>query len=135
MANLIIAEHDNLSLASPTLSTIGGAIRMLVAGHNAREAAVHAASVGGVEKALLADAPQLTSGSGLAEHVEATVMTVFRAHSHIVVPASTYGKNIAPRVARQARRCTDQRCRHSPWRRHVRASDLRQTSDRNGAIE
>ena len=51
----------------------------------------------GVSKVLLADAPQLADG--LAENVEATVMTVANGYSHIVAPATAYGKNIAPRIA------------------------------------
>ena len=50
----------------------------------------------GVSKVLLADAPQLADG--LAEDV-ATVMTVANGYSHIVAPATAYGKNIAPRIA------------------------------------
>ncbi|RBL66598.1 electron transfer flavoprotein subunit alpha/FixB family protein, partial [Pseudomonas sp. MWU13-2625] len=70
---------------------------VLVAGHNAQGAADAAAKVAGVSKVLLADAPQLADG--LAENVEATVMTVANGYSHIVAPATAYGKNIAPRIA------------------------------------
>jgi electron transfer flavoprotein alpha subunit len=46
---------------------------------------------------LLADAPQLAEG--LAENVEATVLNIAKDYSHIVAPATAYGKNVAPRVA------------------------------------
>ena len=46
---------------------------------------------------LLADAPQLAEG--LAENVEATVLNIAKDYSHILAPATAYGKNIAPRIA------------------------------------
>jgi len=103
MTNLVIAEHDNASIKAATLNTvaaaqkIGGDIHVLVAGHNAQGAAEAAARIAGVTKVLLADAPQLAEG--LAENVEATVMTIARNYTHIVAPATAYGKNIAPRIA------------------------------------
>ncbi|WP_085482022.1 electron transfer flavoprotein subunit alpha/FixB family protein [Paraburkholderia susongensis] len=107
MVNLVIAEHDNASIKAATLNTIaaaqkiGGDIHVLVAGHNAQAAADAAAKIAGVSKVLLADAPQLAEG--LAENVEATVLTLVRDpeknYSHILAPATAYGKNIAPRIA------------------------------------
>jgi electron transfer flavoprotein alpha subunit len=103
MAILVIAEHDNAALKAATLNTVaaaqklGGEIHMLVAGHNARGAADAAARVAGVAKVLLADAPQL--GEGLAENVEATALAIAREYTHIVLPATAYGKNVAPRLA------------------------------------
>jgi electron transfer flavoprotein alpha subunit len=76
---------------------IGGEIHVLVAGHNAQGAADAAAKIAGVSKVLLADAPQLAEG--LAENVEATVLNIAKDYSHIVAPATAYGKNVAPRVA------------------------------------
>ena len=103
MTILVIAEHDNASIKGATLNTvaaaqkIGGDIHVLVAGHNAQGAADAAAKIAGVSKVLLADAPQLAEG--LAENVEATVLNVAKDYSHIVAPATAYGKNVAPRVA------------------------------------
>ena len=113
MTILVIAEHDAASAggASPikaaTLNAVaaavevgkfaGGDIHVLVAGHHAQAAADAAAKIAGVGKVLLADAPQLADG--LAENVEATVLTIAASYSHIVVPATAYGKNIAPRIA------------------------------------
>ncbi|SMG22512.1 electron transfer flavoprotein alpha subunit apoprotein [Paraburkholderia susongensis] len=107
LVNLVIAEHDNASIKAATLNTIaaaqkiGGDIHVLVAGHNAQAAADAAAKIAGVSKVLLADAPQLAEG--LAENVEATVLTLVRDpeknYSHILAPATAYGKNIAPRIA------------------------------------
>ncbi|WP_442807573.1 electron transfer flavoprotein subunit alpha/FixB family protein [Trinickia soli] len=103
MTILVIAEHDNASIKGATLNTvaaaqkIGGDVHVLVAGHNAQGAADAAAKIAGVAKVLLADAPQLAAG--LAEDVEATVLNIAKDYSHIVAPATAYGKNIAPRVA------------------------------------
>jgi electron transfer flavoprotein alpha subunit len=103
MTILVIAEHDNASLKAATLNTvaaaakIGGDVHVLVAGHNAQGAADAAAKVAGVAKVLLADAPQLAAG--LAENVEATVLNIAKNYSHILAPATAYGKNIAPRIA------------------------------------
>jgi electron transfer flavoprotein alpha subunit len=116
MTILVIAEHDarneiplgdNATVKGATLNTVaaahevaklvGGDIHVLIAGHNAQAAADAAAKIAGVSKVLLADAPQLAAG--LAENVEATVLEIAKDYSHIVAPATAYGKNIAPRVA------------------------------------
>src|SRR6516225_7965889 len=107
MTILVIAEHDNASIKAAALNTvaaaqkIGGDIHVLVAGHNAQGAADAAAKIAGVAKVLLADAPQLAEG--LAENVEATVLTLVqdpaKDYSHILAPATAYGKNITPRIA------------------------------------
>jgi electron transfer flavoprotein alpha subunit len=103
MTNLVIAEHDNASIKAATLNTIAAAqkidgdVHVLVAGHNAQSAADAAAKIAGVSKVLLADAAQLEAG--LAENVEATVLTIAKNYSHILAPATAYGKNIAPRIA------------------------------------
>ncbi|KVL49125.1 electron transfer flavoprotein subunit beta [Burkholderia territorii] len=109
MTILVIAEHDAASAdgASPikaaTLNAvaaaqaIGGDIHVLVAGHDAQAAAGAAAKIAGVAKVLLADAPQLAEG--LAENIEATVLTIAENYSHILAPATAYGKNVAPRIA------------------------------------
>ncbi|CAM2169685.1 Electron transfer flavoprotein subunit alpha [Paraburkholderia sacchari] len=103
MTILVIAEHDNASLKPATLNTVaaaqklGGDIHVLVAGHDAQGAAEAAAKVSGVALVLLADALQLEAG--LAENVEATVLTVATRYSHILAPATAAGKNVTPRIA------------------------------------
>jgi electron transfer flavoprotein alpha subunit len=102
-----MAEHDNASLKSATLNTVAAAaiiatfstqdIHVLVAGYNAQGAADTAAKIAGVHKVLLADAPQLEAG--LAENVAATVLKIAQDYSHILAPATAYGKNITPRIA------------------------------------
>jgi electron transfer flavoprotein alpha subunit len=103
MPILVIAEHDNTSIKAATLNTVaaaskvGGDIHVLIAGSNAQGAADSAAKIAGVSKVLLADAPQLAEG--LAENVEATALNIAKDYSHIFLPATAYGKNIAPRIA------------------------------------
>ncbi|MEZ5702193.1 MAG: electron transfer flavoprotein subunit alpha/FixB family protein [Burkholderiaceae bacterium] len=103
MTSLVIAEHDNASIKGATLNTVtaaaacGGDVHVLVAGHNAAEAAKAAAAIAGVSKVIHADAAYLEHG--LAENVAAQVMAMASDYSHILFPATASGKNIAPRVA------------------------------------
>jgi len=103
MTVLVIAEHDNASIKSATLNTVtaavacGGDVHVLVAGHNAAEAAKAAALIAGVAKVLHADEAGLAHG--LAENVAAQVLAIASSYSHILFPATASGKNVAPRVA------------------------------------
>jgi electron transfer flavoprotein alpha subunit len=104
MAVLVVAEHDNKTVKKATLNAVAAAqklgsddIHVLIAGHQAGEAAKAAASVSGVSKVLLADAPHL--GEFLAENVAALVVSLSKSYSHIVAPATSNGKNVMPRVA------------------------------------
>jgi electron transfer flavoprotein alpha subunit len=72
-------------------------VHVLVAGHNARAAAVQAAQVAGVAKVLHADDASLAHQ--LAENVAALVLSIARQYSHVLFPATANGKNSAPRVA------------------------------------
>jgi len=104
MTILVIAEHDHASLKSSTAHAIGAAARLggevhvLVAGHNAQAAAQAAAQIAGVAKVLLADAPHLAAPT--AENVTATALSLLPgAYTHVVAPATGFGKNVAPRIA------------------------------------
>jgi electron transfer flavoprotein alpha subunit len=103
MTALVIAEHDNLSLKGSTLNTVtaaaqaGGDVHILIAGHNAKAAADAAAQIAGVTKVLLADAPQFADG--LAENIAEQALAIAKDYSHVLAPATAYGKNILPRVA------------------------------------
>jgi electron transfer flavoprotein alpha subunit len=103
MTALVIAEHDNASLKGSTLNTIAAAaqcgsdVHVLVAGHQCAAVAAAAAQIAGVAKVLVADAPQFEHG--LAENVAAQVLAIASAYTHILAPATAFGKNIAPRVA------------------------------------
>ncbi len=103
MTTLVIAEHDHASLKGSTLNTItaatqcGGDVHVLVAGHNAGAAAQAAAQIAGVAKVLHADAAYFADG--LAENVAEQILAIASGYSHILAPATAYGKNILPRVA------------------------------------
>jgi len=100
---LVIAEHDNASLRPATLNTvaaaakIGGGVVVLVAGAGCEGAAKAAAAVTGVTKVLRADAQQYKEG--LAENLAALAVALAQGYSHILAPATSFGKNVAPRVA------------------------------------
>ena len=100
---LVVAEHDHAALKSATLNTvaaaqkIGGDVHLLVAGHNAASAAAAAAQVGGIAKVLHADAAQLAAQT--AENLAALVVGLAAPYAHILLPATGFGKNAAPRIA------------------------------------
>jgi electron transfer flavoprotein alpha subunit len=103
MVALVIAEHDNASLKGSTLHTVtaaaqcGGDVHVLVAGSNAGAAAEAAAQIAGVSKVIVADAAYFADG--LAENIAEQVLALAGSYSHILAPATAYGKNILPRVA------------------------------------
>jgi electron transfer flavoprotein alpha subunit len=103
MTVLIIAEHDNRSLKATTLNTVtaaaklGDELHLLLAGSECRAAADTAAKIKGIAKVLLADAPHL--GQELAENLAPLVVEIGKSYSHLLAPASTFGKNLMPRVA------------------------------------
>jgi len=103
MVALVIAEHDNGSLKGATHHTVtaaaqcGGDVHILVAGANCGGAAEAAAQIAGVSKVLVADAPHFADG--LAENVAEQILAIAGSYSHILAPATAYGKNILPRVA------------------------------------
>jgi len=103
MVALVIAEHDNGSLKGATHHTVtaaaqcGGDVHILVAGSACGAAAEAAAQIAGVAKVLVADAPHFADG--LAENVAEQILAIAGEYSHILAPATAYGKNILPRVA------------------------------------
>lgn len=103
MTILVIAEHDQKSLKAATLNTItaaleiGGDIHILVAGANCNAAAQQAASLQGINLVKVADAAHYESHT--AENLTALVIAHVAGYSHILAPATTFGKNLMPRVA------------------------------------
>ena len=96
MAILIISEHDNAAIKSAVLNTVaagrklGEDIHVLVAGFECSAAAEAAANVEGVTKVLMADAERYQYG--LAEDVANIVVSVAENYSHILAPATSFGK-------------------------------------------
>ena len=103
MAILVIAEHDNVALKSATLTTLGAAARLggevhlLVAGAGCAAVAEAAARLSGVTKVLLADAAEYAHGT--AEPLAPLVVGLAQGASHVLAPATSFGKNLLPRVA------------------------------------
>jgi electron transfer flavoprotein alpha subunit len=103
MAILVIAEHDNAVLKAATLNAvtaaarIGGDIHVLVAGANVGAVSQAAARVAGVAKVLAADAPHYEAQT--PENLALLLKGLASGYSHIVVPATSTGKNVAPRLA------------------------------------
>ena len=107
MAILVIAEHDNAILKAATLNTVtaakqlaengAGDVTVLVAGAGCAAAAEAAAKIDGVARVLVAD--DASQANGLAENIAALVLGLAGDYSHIIAPATTFGKNFMPRVA------------------------------------
>jgi electron transfer flavoprotein alpha subunit len=103
MAVLLLAEHDNKTLAPATAKALaaatkfGGEVDILVAGENASAVAAAAAKLAGVRKVLLADAPHLNQR--LAEEVANLIVPLMQSYDVLLAPATTMGKNVSPRVA------------------------------------
>ena len=102
MAVLVIAEHDHAGLQGPTFNTVTaaaelGAVELLIAGSGCRPAAEAAAKIAGVNKVLCADDPSLAHG--LAENLAPLIVGLAGDYSHLLAPATTFGKNVMPRVA------------------------------------
>ncbi|NWG31030.1 MAG: electron transfer flavoprotein subunit alpha/FixB family protein [Rhodocyclaceae bacterium] len=103
MAILVIAEHDNASLKAATLNTVaaaqklGSEIHVLVAGSGCAAVAQAAATLAGVTRVKHADATHYADQT--AENLAALVVAHAAGYSHILAPATTFGKNLLPRVA------------------------------------
>ena len=103
MTILVIAEHDHTTLKAATLNTvaaaqkIGGEVHLLVAGANCNAAAQDAATLSGVTVVKVADAAHYAAQT--AENLTALVIANAAGYSHILAPATTFGKNLMPRVA------------------------------------
>ncbi len=102
MAVLVIAEHDNAVLKPATLNTVTaaaalGEVTVLVAGAGCRPVAEAAALIAGVNKVLLADDGALEHP--LPEALAPFIQGLAGDYSHVFAPATTFGKNLMPRVA------------------------------------
>ncbi|KMS52767.1 electron transfer flavoprotein subunit beta [Novosphingobium barchaimii LL02] len=102
MKTLVWVEHDNAVVKDATLAVVTaaaklGEVHLLVAGSGCRAVADAAAQIAGVGKVHLAD--NAAYEHGLAENVAPLVAELMGHHDAFVVPATTTGKNIAPRVA------------------------------------
>jgi electron transfer flavoprotein alpha subunit len=102
MSVLVLVEHDGKTIKDATLATVTAASKLgdvhaLVVGNNADAVAEAVAKIAGVAKVHVANAPALEHQ--LAEAVAPIVVKLMEGHDAFVAPATTTGKNIAPRVA------------------------------------
>jgi len=103
MAVLVLAEHSNAALNDVTAKTVaaaqafGGDIDVLVAGHNAGAAAEAAARLAGVRKVIHVEGEAFDHG--IAEAIEALVVPMMGGYDAFFAPATSIGKNAAPRIA------------------------------------
>ncbi|WP_066771151.1 electron transfer flavoprotein subunit alpha/FixB family protein [Sphingobium sp. CCH11-B1] len=102
MKTLVWVEHDNASVKDATLHTVTaaaklGEVHLLVAGSGCRAAAEAAAKIAGVAKVHLAD--NAAYEHALAENVAPLIVDLMGHHDAFLAPATTTGKNLAPRVA------------------------------------
>ena len=101
MSVLVLAEHDNAALGRASLHAVtaarafGGEIHLLVAG--SAPAAQAAARVAGVAKVLHVDSPAFAHP--LAENLAPLVVGLAESYGHLLAAATTFGKNVMPRVA------------------------------------
>lgn len=103
---LVIVEHDNQTIKSSTyhsitaareILSIGGSLHLLVVGNQTAAVAELGSVIDGVEKVITIEAAVLESQ--LAEPMTRAIVAVAQSYSHLLFPATTFGKNIAPRVA------------------------------------
>jgi electron transfer flavoprotein alpha subunit len=102
MKTLVWVEHDNNSVKDATLATITaaaklGEVHLLVAGTSCRVVADEAAQIADVQKVHLAEDPAYANA--LAENVAPLIAQLMAEHDAFLAPATTTGKNIAPRAA------------------------------------
>lgn len=108
MSVLVVAEHNNQALASATLNTIGaatllGEVHVLVAGRHCDPVTRQVAAVRGVASVLVADAE--CYAHPLPEVLTPLILSQAQGKTHILAPASTFGKNLLPRVAAKLNVC------------------------------
>ena len=103
MSVLVLVEHDNQEVKAPTLNIVTAAkllsddLHGLVIGFNCDSAALSASQIDGLSKVLKVDSAEYEYG--LVENVAPVVESLAREYSHVLAPASTFGKNLMPRVA------------------------------------
>ena len=103
MSILILAEHNNEEVKSSTLNTISAAskissdIEVLVVGSNTEAICNEISNYQNIKKVLSVNNTDYEHA--IAEKIEPVIMSIADNYSHIFAPASTFGKNVMPRVA------------------------------------
>ena len=103
MNTLVIAEHDNQTLHPVTLTTLSaatqfsGSVHVLVMGYHCQAVVEQVSQLAGVNQVMVADDP--VCEHFLAEQLAPTISQLAPAYRAILAPATTFGKNLLPRVA------------------------------------
>ena len=103
MSILILAEHNNIEVKSSTLNTIsaaskvGSEIDVLVVGSDIQNIAKEIADYQYVSKVISLDDKSFEHA--IAEKIDPVIISIAEKYSHIFAPATTFGKNVMPRVA------------------------------------
>ena len=103
MSILILAEHNNEEVKSSTLNTIAAAskissdIEVLVVGSNTEGICKEISNYQNIKKVLSLNNTEYEHA--IAEKIEPVIMSIADNYSHIFAPATTFGKNVMPRVA------------------------------------
>ena len=103
MKILVIAEHDNQSIKASTLNTVAagkkldGELDVLVMGSSCADAVNEAAKISGINSVISIDGSHLENA--LAEETANNAADIASQYTHVFLPATTFGKNIMPRLA------------------------------------
>jgi electron transfer flavoprotein alpha subunit len=103
MSILVIAEHDNTNLKGSTLNTVAAAgnltgdIHLLIAGSGIESVLSESQTLDGVSKVISCD--NATYANFIAEDLSDLILSISESYTHILAPASTFGKNLMPRVS------------------------------------
>ena len=103
MSILVIAEHNNIEVKSSTLNTINAASKLgseidaLVLGSNIDNISKELSSYQHVSKVIFIESEKFENA--IAENIEPVILSLAEKYSHILAPATTFGKNVMPRVA------------------------------------
>ena len=103
MSILVIAEHDNSNLKGSTLNTVtaanglNGDVHVLVAGSGIESVISESQTLDGVTKVISCD--DETYANFIAEDLSSLIIKISEGYSHILAPATTFGKNLMPRVS------------------------------------
>ena len=103
MSILVIAEHDNTNLKGSTLNTVAAAgnltgdIHLLIAGSGIESVLSESQTLDGVSKVISCD--NATYANFIAEDLSDLILSISESYTHILAPATTFGKNLMPRVS------------------------------------
>ena len=103
MSILVIAEHDNTNLKGSTFNTVtaacalNGDVHLFVAGSEISSVLNESQTLDGVSKIISCD--NETYANFIAEDLSSLIVSISESYTHILAPATTFGKNLMPRVS------------------------------------